>query len=195
MLMATTQEWFIDADDVAMAALPTHLEMFVATPETSYQSALLPVVLGEDQWLLCAYCDHTGPGFNITLGVPRTIYAPRVLQWVAYPSGDFRWEEPIPDAHGLTTASQDDFGIRLGPIQRDHIIGNEWHEAGMQYLPLVLRVVEQRWLVTRYTVTPEEQETARALQHCVRALYDAPLLPFYRHYGSHFLAWIERAAK
>ena len=95
----------------------------------------------------------------------------------------------------MATATQDEFGVRLGPIQRDHLGKDEWYNAVTTYFPLVLRVVEQRWLVTAYPTTTEERETARALQQCVRALYDAPLLPYYRHFGHHFLAWMERAAK
>ena len=101
----------------------------------------------------------------------------------------------MPNAYGLPTAAQDDFGLCLGPIRREHLKKGEWYNAVTSYLPLLLRVVEQRWLVTAYPITVEERETARALQQCVRALYDAPLLPFYRHYGHHFLAWMERAAK
>ncbi|WP_046247014.1 hypothetical protein [Hymenobacter terrenus] len=193
--MTASKEWFAEADDAAMGALPAHLRLFIATPETSYQAAPVPVLVGEEQWVLSAFCDDTGPGFNVTLGVPRTIYAPRVLQWIHYPSGKFRWEEPAPNAYGLLTATTDDAGVRLGPIERGHLQKMEWYNATISYLPLVCRVVERRWLVTAYPITEEERATARELQQCVRALYDAPLLPYYRHYGHHFLGWIERAAK
>ena len=193
--MIAPKEWFAEADDAAMDALPDHLRLFVATPESSYQAVPVPVLVGEEQWVLSAFCDDTGPGFNVTLGVPRTIYAPRVLRWIHYPSGNFRWEEPAPDAYGLPTATTDEFGVRLGPIERGHLQKMEWYNAAISHLSLMLGVVERRWLVTAYATTDEERATARALQTCVRALYDAPLLPYYRHYGHHFLAWMERAAK
>ena len=193
--MTTPNDWFAMAADAAMDALPNHLRLFVATPETSYQTVPVLVLVGEQQWVLSAFCDDTGPGFNVTLGVPRTIYAPRVLQWIHYPTGAFRWEEPVPNAYGLATAITDDFGVRLGPIRRDHLGKMEWYNAVISHLPLMLRVIERRWLLTAHPTTDEERETARALQQCTYVLYDAPLLPYYRHYGHHFLAWMERAAK
>lgn len=187
-----TPNWFLKANQEALNALPADLNSFVTTPEDFYRTALLPVVVGEKQWTLSAFCEQGGRGWPDN---PRTIYAPRVLLWIQYPSGEFRWEEPAPDAYGLSTATQDDFGLCLGPIQRGHLVDNAWGVVADRYRPLVRRVVEQRWLVTAYPVTEEERETARALQSCVAAYYDAVLWPFYRHYGSHFLGWMERAAK
>lgn len=184
--------WHINFDIDAMNAVPAHLQRFLETNESLYISATLPVVVGADeQWLLTAYCEHSGYRERD----PTDIYAPRVLQWIHYPSGEFRWEEPAPNAYGLATAVQDDFGLCLGPIERDHLPGNTWHEASLAYFPLVRRVIERRWLVTAYPPTAEERETARALQACVAAYFDKPLLPFYQHHGTRFFAWLARAAQ
>ena len=192
--MPGIEGWYRKADNESTKARPAHLHWYIPG-EGVYEAATLPVIVGDEQWLLSAFCDDTGPVFNETLGIPRTIYSPRVLQWIHYPSGDFRWEEPSPDAYGLATAIRDDFGMRLGPIQRGHLPKNAWREARMRYPALMLRVVEERWLVTAYPTTAEERETARALQAYTHALYDAPLLPFYHHYGRNFLSWMERAAR
>lgn len=186
------KNWFAKANNAALEALPAHLQLFVTTPEDFYRAATLPVVAGEEQWVLSAFCEKGGHGWPDS---PRTIYAPKLLLWIGYPSGAFRWEEPAPNAYGLLTASTDEMGLCLGPIQRGHLIGNAWSDAAERYRPLVRQVVEARWLVTAHATTDEERAVARELQACVHAFYDAPLLPYYRHYGHHFLAWMERAAK
>lgn len=190
--MLVSKDWLVKADNVALAELPNHLRLFINTPEAFYEAASLPVVIGEEQWLLSTFCEQGGRGWP---NDPRTIYSPRVQQWIHFPSGAFRWEEPAPATYGSLTAVQDEFGICMGSIQRGHLIGNEWHEAAMRYSSLLLLVMEQRWLLTAYPTTNEERETARELLACTHIYYDQAMMPYYQHYGRHFLAWMERAAQ
>ena len=180
-----------------MAALPPHLELFMTIDDGGvYHTSLLPSLEGEELWLVSSACPVTSTGYANAHGVPRVLYPPRITLRIHYPSSRFEWLEPAPSSYGGPPLEADIYGSRyLGAIDRAHLEPAEWINAVEHYFPLMLRVVEKRWLVTAYPTTEEERATARALQTCVRALYDAPLLPYYRHYGHHFLAWMERAAR
>ena len=193
--MSSVQGWLNKAYKTSKEILPARLQSFRKTMETTYQAASIPVLLGEEQWLLLASCESTSAGYAAAHNVPRHIYAPCLLEWMHYPSGEFRWEEPAPATYGSTTAVQDEFGLCMGPIQRQRSPTKSWHEASTEYSFLVERVIERRWLVTAYPLTTEERETARALRECIVVYYDAAMLPFYQHYGHQFLAWVARASK
>ena len=161
-----------------------------------YHTPLILSLSGEDLWLVSSACPVVSAGYANAHGVPRWLYPPRVTLRIHYPSGRFEWLEPEASAYGGPPLQPDPRGsLYLGAIVRDHLGPTDWIDAVKRYFPLVCRVVERRWLVTAYPTTTEERDTARELQQCVRALYDAPLLPYYHHYGAHFLGWMARAAQ
>lgn len=196
MPSSSVEAWYLKVDDAAMAALPPRLDLAVNATET-YVTPLIPSLEGEEMWLVCSFCPATSAGYANVHGVPRLLYPPRVTQRIHYPSGRFEWLEPAPSSYSGPPLPVTEHGVKyLGVLTRnEHLQPDELVNALEKHFPLVCRVVEQRWLLTAYPTTEEERATARELQACVRALYDAPLLPYYRHYGHHFLAWMERAAQ
>jgi hypothetical protein len=190
----TKEFWLYGALAVAMATIPTHLKGRVEMLDGggNYSTEVLPVVEGEKQYALLAFCDITGT----RPGEERWLSAPFATVTIAFPDKKTVWRDTKAANFGLQPVRRpNDDGEYIGLIDRAGISVDELINARRRYPELISLVLERRWLLTRHTVTPEEQATARELQECTRILFDKPLLPFYRHYGSHFLAWMERAAK
>ncbi|UYZ64377.1 hypothetical protein [Hymenobacter weizhouensis] len=189
------EDWYISVKRAAVETLPPDLYLDV-TALGGYNTVLIPTVEGEEQWLISAYCGVTSSGYANAHGVPRLLFPPHLMLRIHYPSGQFEWIELENSPYDGPALQRNAAGNEcLGPISREHLGPGEWRNAMRRHFQLVCQVVEQRWLLTAHSVTAEEQAVARELQDCIRAAYDKPLLPYYQHYGRHFLAWMERAAK
>jgi hypothetical protein len=186
--------WIYGALAAAMAVAPAHLKRKVEVRDggSRYAAAVLPVVEGEQQYALFAFCHITGS----RPGDKRYLTAPFATASVSYPTKEVHWRDTKASDFKLQTQPQPGYETEfLGIVDRKGISMAELRNADSRYPQLVSLVLERRWLLTRHAVTAEERATAQELQECTRILYDKPLLPYYQYMGRHFLAWMERAAK
>jgi len=184
--------WLYEAFNAALAAPPAHLQRRVARliGGSSYSTAILPVVEGEQQYAQLGFCRVR----SCRPSTERWLSAPFATLSVAYPSQHPTWRDTQANQFGfMTTVRADDPTEYVGVINRQGMTIAELNEASTYYPRLVSRVLEQRWLLTRYPTTEEERATAQQLQQYVRVLYDKALLPYYQHEGRQFLAWLARA--
>jgi len=184
---------FYEAFNAALATPPAQLKGRVEKliGGGNYSTALLPVVVGEQQYVQLGFCQTTGarPDAECWLSAPFATLT------IAYPDQQITWRDTQAAHFGMsTTVRAGDPTEYVGVIDRQGITVQELNEARTQYPQLVLLVLERRWLVTRHAPTAEERTTAQQLQQYVRVLYDKVLLPYYQQEGRHFLAWIARAA-
>jgi len=185
--------WLYEAFATALAAPPNHLKGRVERliGGGNHSTAILPVVEGEQQYAQLGFCQTMGSRPSDE----RWLSAPFATLSVAYPSQRPTWCDTQASQFGLTTTTRaDDPTEYVGVIDRQGITIAELEEASSHYPRLVSRVLERRWLLTRYPPTAEERATAQQLRQCVRVLYDKALLPYYQYEGRHFLAWLARVA-
>jgi hypothetical protein len=186
--------WIYGALAAALAAPPAHLKWLAEELDGggNYTAAVLPVVEGDRQYALLAFCDVTGNNPS----EKRYLTAPFATVSVLYPTKEVQWRDTKASDFKLKTEPQPGYKTEfVGIVEREGVSIAELDNADSRYPQLVSLVLERRWLLTRHAVTAEERATAQELQECTRLLYDKPLLPYYQHAGRHFLAWMERAAK
>lgn len=186
------EAWILSAIMAALAGAPPHLAKRVQPMEGGgrYTAEILPVVEAEKQYILLAFCSISGSSPSDE----RRLYPPFATVHISFPDKLIRWEE-IDDKKYAGTHLDHNNRHYLGLVERIGITPTVWTNAHTQYLSLISLVLERKWLITKYAVTPEERATAKELQDCVQILYDKPLLPYYQQNGRQFLAWMERAAK
>jgi len=185
--------WLYGVFDSALATPPAHLRGRVERliGGGNYSTAILPVVEGEQQYAQLGFCEIIGSRPDDE----RWLSAPFATLAIAYPDQQSTWRDTQASQFGfMTTIRADDPTEYVGVVDRPGITLEELTEASTYYPRLVSRVLERRWLLTRYPTTDEERATAQQLQQYVRVLYDKALLPYYQHEGHHFLTWLVRAA-
>ena len=184
--------WLYGAFAAALAATPAHLRE-PRINDGTYETLTLPVVIDGKQYAMFSFCDQEAANPSKA----SRVSPPFASVYVAYPNKTFFWKDVTSRDFGLTQWPLDEHKESyLGVLSRKHIHSiEEWVSATKEYNRLVSLVLERKWLITAHFATQEEQKAARELQDCVRILYDKPLLPYYRHAGRQFLAWMERAAK
>ncbi len=185
--------WLYEVFDIALAAPPAHLkgrvEMLVGGG--NYCTAILPVVIGEQQAVQLGFCQTSG----VRPDAECWVSAPFATLTIAYPGQQISWRDTQAAHFGMTTTVRAGSPTEyVGVAGQEGITVEEFIEARTQYPQLVMRVLDRRWLVTRHPTTAEERATAQQLQQYIGGLYGKPLLPYYQQEGRHFLAWLARAA-
>ena len=187
--------WIIGVYAAMLASIPAHLRNLLEPREGGaqfQQTHALPVVARDKQYALICFYKTDGPVY----GKMPNIYPPFACVKVSYPNKETHWADVKPETLGLTHFPRTKDKVPyLGTLERGRISMQERRSAIERYDVLISLVFERRWLVTGYATTTEERAAARELQDCTRMLYDKPLLPYYKHEGRQFLAWMERAAK
>lgn len=187
--------WLYGIFAAALASPPPHLKGRVEALDGggNYTTMVLPLVQGGKQYAMMSFCSVTGSRPT----EERRIYPIFASLYVSYPDKKVEWRDVQSDNIRKTGRLLDSYDKPyLGILDRSGISVSEWQDARERYAPLVSLVIERRWLLANnHVATFEERNTAKELQECIRILYDKPLMPYYQHYGSNFLAWIEKSAK
>lgn len=183
------KNWVERALDAMWDAAPDWLRAGREEDSAVEAMPVVPAVLDARQCLAISFC-HV---FQNTGNTEALVSLPFGECYISYPDMEILWRPLVAENHvGLLSAPRDESGrpfLGTKPVASDAAAADGVAVSYRQWVSVLLK---QRWLLTRYTVTEEEEAAARALQECVALLYGPLLSARFQHHAWQLLGWMRR---